>query len=112
MADERLDAAEAGGVDRDAHAVEEPLAVLAPARELDGEHAAGHPVAQDPARELVLRMRREARDSGRAATPGRALERRAPRPAHSTSGAPCAARASSGRAAPGRPPTATRCRRR
>ena len=69
MADEGLHAAEAGRMDRHPDALEKPFAVLAPARELQGEHAAGHPAAQDPARQLVLWMGRRGRGSAHPRRP-------------------------------------------
>ncbi len=44
MAHERVDAAQARGVNGDPHAVEEPFAVCESALELDREHPSRHPV--------------------------------------------------------------------
>ena len=74
MADQRLHAAQAGGVDGDAHALQERSPCGSAALQLDGQHAARHAASQDAAGKLVLRVARQARVADRRHARG-ALER-------------------------------------
>ena len=60
MADQGLDASQAGGVDGDRDALQEALAVRTAPGQLEGHHPSGAPVAQRTSRQVVLRVAGEA----------------------------------------------------